>query len=174
MNNIGKYCLGGFVLGVVGFLCWYFSSIIAYILIAVIISFLGRPVMNCLERLKVKGVRLPEGLRAAIALVCIWVVFILFFNTVIPLVSQEFQSLSDISITNIVNKFEDPLADLDQGLKRVGILEPDQDVKEYIVTNLKSVVDVSQIQNMFGSLAGTISSIFIAMLSVTFIAFFFL
>ncbi len=78
----------------------------------------------------------------------------------IPLVSQEFQSLSDISITNIVNKLEDPLADLEQGLKRFGILESDQDVKEYIVTNLKSVVDVTQIQNMFGSLAGTISSIF--------------
>ena len=123
MNNIGKYCLGGFALAVVGFLCWYFSSIIAYILIAVIISFLGRPVMNCLERLEIKGYHIPEGLRAAIALICIWVVFILFFYTVIPLVSQEFQSLSDISITNIVNKLEDPLADLEQGLKRFGILE---------------------------------------------------
>ena len=29
MNNIGKYCLGGFALAIVGFLCWYFSSIIA-------------------------------------------------------------------------------------------------------------------------------------------------
>ena len=85
MNNIGKYCLGGFALAIVGFLCWYFSSIIAYILIAVIISFLGRPVMNCLERLEIKGYHIPEGLRAAIALICIWVVFILFFYTVIPL-----------------------------------------------------------------------------------------
>ena len=151
MNNIGKYCLGGFALAVVGFLCWYFSSIIAYILIAVIISFLGRPVMNCLERLEIKGYHIPGGLRAAIALICIWVVFILFFYTVIPLVSQEFQSL-----------------------KRFGILESNQDVKEYIVTNLKSVVDVTQIQNIFGSLAGTISSIFIALFSVTFMAFFFL
>ena len=68
MNNIGKYCLGGFALAIVGFLCWYFSSIIAYILIAVIISFLGRPVMNCLERLEIKGYHIPDGLRAAIAL----------------------------------------------------------------------------------------------------------
>ena len=62
-------------MAVVGFLCWYFSSIIAYILIAVIISFLGRPVMNCLERLEIKGYHIPGGLRAAIALICIWVVF---------------------------------------------------------------------------------------------------
>ena len=161
MNNIGKYCLGGFALAIVGFLCWYFSSIIAYILIAVIISFLGRPVMNCLERLEIKGYHIPEGLRAAIALICIWVVFILFFYTVIPLVSQEFQSLSDISITNIVNKLEDPLADLEQGLKRFGILESDQDVKEYIVTNLKSVVDVTQIQNMLDSIQRLLMRYFI-------------
>ena len=73
-----------------------------------------------------------------------------------------------------MNKLEDPLADLEQGLKRFGILESNQDVKEYIVTNLKSVVDVTQIQNIFGSLAGTISSIFIALFSVTFMAFCFL
>ena len=174
MNNIGKYCLGGLVLAVVGFLGWYFSSIIAYILVAVIISFLGRPVMNLMEKLEIKGYHIPGGLRAAIALICIWVVFVLFFYSVIPLVSQEFQSLSDISITNIVNKLEDPLADLEQGLKRFGILEAHQDIKEYIVKNLKSVVDVTQIQNIFGSLAGTISSIFIALFSVTFMAFFFL
>ena len=42
MNNIGKYCLGGFALAIVGFLCWYFSSIIAYFVIAVIISYTRR------------------------------------------------------------------------------------------------------------------------------------
>lgn len=174
MNNIGKYCLGGLALLVVGFLCWYFSSIIAYILVAVVLSFFGHPIINLLGKVKIKGKRMPNGLRAGIALVCIWFVLVLFFYTVIPLVSQEFQSLSDISITNIVNKLEDPLADLEEGLKHFGIIDANQDVKEYIVKNLKSVVDVTQIRNLFGSLAGTISSIFIALFSVTFMAFFFL
>lgn len=174
MNNIGKYCLGGLALLVVGFLCWYFSSIIAYILVAVVLSFFGHPIIDLLGKVKIKGKRMPNGLRAGIALVCIWFVLVLFFYTVIPLVSQEFQSLSDISITNIVNKLEDPLADLEEGLKHFGIIDANQDVKEYIVKNLKSVVDVTQIRNLFGSLAGTISSIFIALFSVTFMAFFFL
>lgn len=174
MNNIGKYCLGGLALLVVGFLCWYFSSIIAYILVAVVISFFGHPIIDFLGRFKIKGKRMPNGLRAGIALICIWFIFVLFFYTVIPLVSQEFQSLSDISITNIVNKLEDPLADLEEGLKHFGIIDANQDIKEYIVKNLKSVVDVTQIRDLFGSLAGTISSIFIALFSVTFMAFFFL
>ena len=174
MNNIGKYYLGGLALLVVGFLCWYFFSIIAYILVAVVISFFGHPIIDFLGKFEIKGKRIPNGLRAGIALICIWFVFVLFFYTVIPLVSQEFQSLSDISITNIVNKLEDPLADLEEGLKHFGIIDANQDIKEYIVKNLKSVVDVTQIRNLFGSLAGTISSIFIALFSVTFMAFFFL
>lgn len=174
MNNIGKYCLGGLALSAVGFLCWYFSSIIAYILVAVVLSFFGHPIIDLLGKVKIKGKRMPNGLRAGIALGCIWFVFVLFFYTVIPLVSQEFQSLSDISVTNIVNKLEDPLADLEEGLKHFGIIDANQDVKEYIVKNLKSVVDVTRIRNLFGSLAGTISSIFIALFSVTFMAFFFL
>lgn len=90
----------------------------------------------------------------------------------IPLVSQEFQSLSDISITNIVNQAGRILWLIWSRIETVWNLESDQDVKEYIVTNLKSVVDVTQIQNIFGSLAGTISSIFIALFSVTFMALF--
>lgn len=174
MNNLGKYWLGGLALLVIGFLCWYFSSIIAYILVAVILSFLGRPIIDLLGKIKIKGHPLPNGFRAAIALVCIWFVFILFFYTIIPLVSQEFQSLSDISITNIVNKLEDPLADLEEGLKHFGVIDSNQDIKEYIVNNLRSVVDITQVKNIFGSLAGTISGIFIALFSVTFMAFFFL
>ena len=92
MNNIGKYCLGGLALLVVVFLCWYFSSIIAYILVAVVLSFFGHPIIDLLGKVKIKGKRMPNGLRAGIALVCIWFVLVLFFYTVIPLVSQEFQS----------------------------------------------------------------------------------
>ena len=89
MNNAGKYCLGGLALLAVGFLCWYFSSIIAYILVAVVLSFFGHPIIDLLGKIEIKGKRIPNGLRAGIALVCIWFVCILFFYTVIPLVSQD-------------------------------------------------------------------------------------
>lgn len=174
MNNLGKYILGGLALAIVVFLCWYFSSIIAYILIAAVISFLGRPIIDLLGRLEIGGSHLSDTIRAAITLVCIWGVFILFFYLVIPLVSQEFQNLSNISITAIINKLDAPLSGIERALKYFGMLEQEQDIKEYFIANLNSLVDVSRMKHIFGSLAGTISGIFIAIFSITFISFFFL
>ena len=174
MNSLGKYLLGGIILAIIAFLCWYFSSIIAYILVSVVISFLGRPIIDLLGRIKIRGYALSDSLKAAVTLVCIWVVFILFFYTVIPMASQEFQSLSDLSIANIVNQLDAPLADAERGLKHFGIIDNDQDIKDYIEKNLSSLVDVSRVKNLFGSLAGTISGIFIALFSISFNTFFFL
>lgn len=174
MGGVGKYILGFTALFIVGFLCWYFSSIIAYVLVAAVISFLGKPIIDLLGKVSLKNYQLNDTIKAAVAVICIWIVFILFFSTIIPLVASEFQSLSGLSVTNIVAQLESPIADIGYFLKRYGLIDPNQDVKQYITHNLTSLVDISQMQSLFGSLAGTISGIFVALFSVTFISFFFL
>lgn len=69
MNHFGKYFLGVVALVIIGFLCWYFSSIIAYILIAAVISFIGKPLIDLLGRVEIRGYRLQNGLKAAVTLV---------------------------------------------------------------------------------------------------------
>ena len=174
MNSSGKYVIGALMLGVVVFLCWYFSSIIAYVAVSVVISFIGRPLIDRLRRIRVRGRQLGDGVCAAITLVCIWLVFIVFFCTVIPLAIHEFRVLNDISITSVVNRLDAPLKELESTLKYFGILESEQDMKDYLVKNVPSVLDVSRVKDVFGSLAGTISGAFIALFSISFISFFFL
>lgn len=174
MNSVSRYIIGGVAVAVVVFLCWYFSSIIAYVAVAVVISFLGRPLIDRLRRVKIRGRRLGDGLCAAVTLVCVWLVAIFFFCTVIPLVIHEFRSLSDISVAGVVNSLDEPLRELEKGLKYFGIMEDDQNVKDFVVENLSAVLDFSGVKNVFGSVAGTVSGIFIALFSVSFMAFFFL
>lgn len=174
MIGLGKYIIGVIVLLIIGFFCWYFSSIIAYVLVAAVISFLGKPIVDLLGKVKIKECQLNDTVKASVALVCIWAVFFLFFSTIIPLVSNEFQSLGQLSVDSIVAQLETPINDVGHFLKRYGLIEAGQDVRKYITDNLSSLVDVSQMKNMFGSLAGTISGIFVALFSVTFISFFFL
>ena len=174
MNAVGKYVLGLAALIVVVLFCWYFSSIIAYVLVAAVLSFLGKPIIDLLGRVRIRKYELSDTVKAAIALVCIWAVFILFFSTIIPLVSSEFQNLGSLSVNSIVVQLEAPINDVGHFLKRYGLIDANQDVKQYITSNLSSLVDVSQMKSLFGSLAGTISGIFVALFSVTFISFFFL
>lgn len=174
MNNFGKYVLGIAALVVVVLFCWYFSSIIAYVLVAAVISFLGKPIIDLLGKIKIRNYELSDGIKAALAVICLWAIFILFFSTIIPLVINEFQSLGNVSLNNIMGKLESPINDVGNFLKRYGMIDANQDMQQYLSDNLSSLVDVARVRSMFGSLAGTVSGIFVALFSVTFISFFFL
>ena len=91
MNTTTKYILGIVALGVTIFFSWYFFSIIIYILIAAVISFIGKPIIDLLGKVKFKGYHLPNALKAGITVLCLWGLFILFFSTIIPLAMREFQ-----------------------------------------------------------------------------------
>ena len=104
MNNWGKYFLGVVALVVVAYLCWYFSSVIAYVLIAAVISFIGKPIIALLGKIEIRGVKLPNGVKAGLTLLILWAVFVFFFVTIIPLVTNEFQHLSNTSAEQIVAK----------------------------------------------------------------------
>lgn len=174
MTGLAKYFIGFAILLFVGVFCWYFSSIISYVFVAVVVSFLGKPIIDVLGRLKIRGYHLNDSIKAGIALLCIWAFFILFFSTIIPMVASEFQSLENVSVNNIVSQLEKPIQDAGGMLKHYGVIEQSEDVVAYITNNLSSLVDVAKVKSVFGTVAGTVTDIFIAFFSVTFISFFFL
>ena len=72
MNSVTKYVLGIVALAGAIFFSWYFFSVIVYILVAAVISFIGRPIIDLLGRVKIRGYRLPDGLKAGITVICLW------------------------------------------------------------------------------------------------------
>ena len=120
MNSVTKYVLGIVALAGAIFFSWYFFSVIVYILVAAVISFIGRPIIDLLGRVKIRGYRLPDGLKAGITVICLWGLFILFFSTIIPLAIREFQSLGNVSVSNIVSELESPIEDAGHFMKHHG------------------------------------------------------
>lgn len=174
MNTYTKYALGMLALLVAVFFSWYFFSIIVYVLVAAVISFIGRPIIDLLGRVRVRGHELPGSLKAAITVIALWVLFVLFFTSVIPLAVREFQSLENASISNIVGELQLPIDDAGNYLKEHGILDKNEDLQLSITDALGEAMNVARLKTWFGTLAGTMSSIFVALFSITFILFFFL
>lgn len=174
MNTFTKYFLGVAAVLVVVFFSWYFFSIIVYVLVAAVISFIGKPIIDLLGKIRIKGHQLPRGLKAGITLLCLWALFILFFSTIIPLAMREFQSLGNVSVTNIVSELETPIEDAGNFLKRYGLIEENVNMQDYITERLSSVINITKVKTLFGTVAGTLSDLFVALFSITFISFFFL
>lgn len=174
MNTITKYILGFIALSITFFFSWYFFTVIVYVLVAAVISFIGKPIIDLLGKIKVREYRLSDTVKAAITVVFLWFVFILFFSTIIPLVVHEFQSLENVSVNNIVAQLQEPVEKAGHFLKYYGIMEESEDVNAYISKELNDWINIARLRTWFGSLAGTVSDLFVALFSITFISFFFL
>jgi predicted PurR-regulated permease PerM len=156
------------------FLIWYFSAIVIYILISVVLSFIGRPLVRWLSNMHYKNIRIPKGIAAFITLIAIWVVFISFFRFIIPLLVNELETLSEIDLEAFLNSIEEPLSELMKLSGNEPLLVEDKTFYDILVEQLTTKTNLSKLPDIFAFVAGTIGELFIGFFSVSFITFFFL
>ncbi|MGQ1908696.1 AI-2E family transporter [Marinifilum sp. RC60d5] len=174
MNGKGKYIL--VVLGVLllSLMFWYFSNIVAYILISVVLSFIGRPVVVFLNKIKIKNRTCPSALSAGLTLILLWFVMVMFFRTFIPMVAAQAQELSTIDVNSAAQSLEEPIQKIESVIAKYSAEGDEFNLKAVVIDNFTSIVKISDVSSIFSSLAGTLGNIFIALFSISFITFFFL
>ena len=53
-DKLAKYILLAAGIGIIGTICWYFSNVLIYILLAVVVSLIGQPIMSVLRKIRIK------------------------------------------------------------------------------------------------------------------------
>ena len=95
VDRLARYIIYGVVSAVVLALCWYFRSVLIYIIIAAVVSLLGKPVMHLLGKIHLRKKSAPPWLLAIVALFLILGIFLFIFTRIIPVVVGIVQSISD-------------------------------------------------------------------------------
>ncbi len=174
-NTVPKYILWAAALALAAFLVWYFSDIVAYILISAVLAIIGRPIVNLLRKARIRNRHIPQWLAAAITLAGIWVVLLLFFRLFIPLIFAKTHEFSSLDLQHIIDSFRGPLTAFQNFLQETfSIQKSDFSIADSITRQINSILDVSLINNILSSTVSTIGSIAVALFSITFITFFFL
>ncbi|MCZ4693196.1 AI-2E family transporter [Ancylomarina euxinus] len=174
MNGKGKYLIAAVGLLFLGLIFWYFSAILAYIGIAVVLSFIGRPVVDFLNKATIKKHPIPTSVSAGLTLALLWLVMVVFFRTFIPMIVEEAKQLSNIDVQSAVRSLDEPIRNIEAFISKYSTEGGDFKIQAVITENLSSVLKFSDISSIFGSLAGTVGGLFIALFSISFITFFFL
>lgn len=174
MNTLAKYITIGAIVAIIGFLVWYFSSIIVYILISAVLSLMGKPIVDLISKIKIKNWHPPKAMGAAVALLVIWILFYSFFRLMIPLVINQANELSDVNITQMVNNFSQPIADIENFVREYLPSSNNFSVKEFLSDKISHILNVNLISDVFSSTANILMNLFIAAFSISFITFFFL
>ncbi|MDD2823964.1 MAG: hypothetical protein PHR05_02065, partial [Bacteroidales bacterium] len=109
MNKLAKYIIGAAVLAIIVLIVWYFRSIITYILIAALLSLMGRPVVRWLSRLRIRKWHIPKALSALIVMLFMFGVVALVIYFMTPLVSGIASRLDSLKLQEVTAMLSEPM-----------------------------------------------------------------
>ncbi len=173
-SNVEK--LAGFVLwasflAVVGLLCWYFRNVLIYIVLAIVVSLLSRPLALFLGKVRIKNRYVPDWLSSLLSILCVLGGFILIVTQVIPVVTGIIKEASFFSNLRL---FDGTIADTVNGwaISIFPSLGKDFDAISVLVDYLKGTFSDISITGILGSMASAMVNLVIGLFSVVFISFF--
>lgn len=158
----------------IGLIVWFFTDIVAYILLAWVVSLVGAPMMNRLRRINIRGWSPGSSLRAALTLILFFALVGLLVWIFVPLILSQASSISQVNYLAIAESLEEPLDQLNRKLADWGVVDDTRSPSEQVIGTLRSWLEPAQVGTFFTSIISLFGSLLIGLFSVIFIAFFFL
>lgn len=174
-DRLAKYILVAAGAAAICATCWFFRSVLAYILIAVVVSLIAKPLMGLMQKIRIKGKKAPDWLLAAFSIIIVLGVLISILTSVIPIISGIVKDISMVNIESAARGIAVPLAEFNEYLQNsFPQLGSDFRIEVTILNEIQKMFNVSAFSSVLGSAASFVTSMAIGLFSVVFIGFFFI
>lgn len=160
---------------VLGAVFWYFSDILSYLLLAWVLSMLGKPLMIFfLRRLRIGRFRVGMGGAAMLTIMTFYAVLAGLVMVFVPTIVAQARQLAGVDYQALGEKLRVPFASLDLQLHQAGLLKSGESLGVRIQESLSVWFKPALVGDFVGQFIGTAGNIVVAVASITFILFFFL
>ena len=173
IDRLARYLISIGVIVIVGLLCWYFRSVLVYIIAAFVVSLIGRPVMRGLRRIRIKGRSAPDWLLSILTILFIFLVLGLIVTQAVPVVVRIVRDASIFNNRGLSGAA--PLEAVNQWLIDLfPSLGPDFNAVGLLLDKLRETLSFDNVTSLLGSVASAVSGIAIGLFATLFISFFFI
>ena len=173
IDRLARHIINIGAFAIIAALCWYFRSVLIYIIAAFVISLIGQPVFRALKQITVKGKSAPDWLLSIFTLVSIILLLSLIVTEIIPIVSGIVRDA--VAMNNNITFDRDMLDRLNAWIYNMfPDVGRDFDVVDFLLGKLKAVTSFSGVSSLLGSVASAVASIAVGVFSIVFISFFFI
>jgi predicted PurR-regulated permease PerM len=174
-DKLAKYILVAAGVAIISVICWYFRSVITYILAAVVVSLVAKPLVGLMQKVRIKGKKAPDWLLAVMALILVIGILLTIITGIVPIVSSIVKGISLANIENTAKSVAIPLSEFNEFLRtRFPDLGSGFRIEVALIQELQKMLDPSVFSSFIGSAASFITSFGIGLFSVVFISFFFI
>ena len=175
-DRLARVILSTAIFSVIALLCWYFRSVLVYIIAAFVVSLIGQPVVRLLRRFRIRGHAAPDWLLAIITLIVLFLLLGLGVTLIIPIVGGIIReaasgslNLPDSSLPVQINAW------ISETFPALG---PDFDGVALLADGLRKLTSLSAISGILGTAASAVASlatsVAVGTFATVFISFFFI
>jgi len=161
-------------IALIAFMAWYFSNIVAYFMVAMVLSVIGDPLVKILGNFRIGRFRFPHSLSCAIALLFVIGIFSLFISIFIPLVTKQATLISKIDLSSLNENLRGSLLFIEKNMHVLGLLPKEQTLLAFINENVQSLINLNRVTQFVNNILSFAGSLFIGVFSIIFITFFLL
>lgn len=165
----------GISLLVIGLICYFFTGIVLYLVIAFVLSTMGQPIMRfLLYRLNLNKFKFGQPLAAILTLVLYLSILGLIIAFFVPVITSQASYLTQLDLDQIAKSLQTPLESLAPYAQKFGMNIDPSAANDLIHSFFTSFLDASQLKNIFAGVVNFASGLVIGIFSVLFISFYFL
>ncbi|MFI3303250.1 MAG: AI-2E family transporter [Rikenellaceae bacterium] len=159
----------------VGFLLWYFSDVVIYILVSALLAIMFRPLVAILSGLRVGSFVTSRTLAATLTLFIIWALFAALCSALLPLIFAKVYQLESIDMSSVFTTIEEPILSIQHYIQQLfSMPESNFSLNEALVSWSVDLIDVKRVNTLITSVIGGAAWFVISFFSISFITFFFL
>jgi predicted PurR-regulated permease PerM len=154
---------------------YYFSDILSYLLIAWVLSMLGRPLMVFYQRkLRIRRFHVGPTGASLLTILTFYLIIIGILLVFVPTIVSQARNLAGVDYQALGEKLKVPFQDMDVRLHSTGLLHPNESLGNKTQEILSNWFKPTLVGDFLGSFLGAAGSVLVTISSVTFILFFFL
>lgn len=174
MNNRTRRIIGiiSFILFLV--LLWFVRTLVVYFIISTVLALIGRPLMDVLQKVRIKDRHLPNWLKALTVLATFVFIIVGLFSLLTPLIAQGVQIISNIELKSLWEGLEPARHNLIATIERYNLNADALRNKANLEAPLSTLLKVTDLSSVMDSIIGTFSGLIVALFSILFITFFLL
>ena len=173
-ENMLQYLKPIAAIAIMAFMAWYFSDIVAYILIATFLSLLGMPLVKRLNRISFGKFKLPNAVCALLTLLSMLFVFFLFILIIVPLIIRQANVIASIDVDALLFYYQKPMNQLNEFLIQYNVIGSGETLAHYLESQISDILNLTEFTNFFANLVSATGSVFMGTFIILFLTFYFL
>lgn len=172
VEKLAKYLIIVGIIAVGCSVCWYFSTVLIYVILAFVVSLISRPVARLMGKIRIKGKSAPDWLLSILSIILVIALLLMVILLVIPVITRI---INDASLFSNINSSDANFSDtINKWI--IGIfpsLGEDFDAIGTLFNYLKGMLTNFDITGLIGSVGTIVIDLAIGLFAVVFISFFF-